>query len=151
LSEEAEQGDPYHRAISLLARREHSAHELEHKLRNKGFAPAKVAECIARLQHERLQSDLRYAESYVHMRVGRGYGPLRIRSELHERGVAEEYMDSALAEYAGQWSSFAEQARCKRFGNALPRDFQERARQARFLQYRGFATEHFRNVFTGDE
>jgi regulatory protein len=146
-----QQDDPYPRAIALLAQREHSARELERKLYDKGFAADMVAECIARLQQERLQSDGRYAESYVHMRAGKGYGPLRIRAELAERGVTDEFITSPLEEMDGQWSELAEQARRKRFGNKLPKDFQERARQARFLQYRGFATEHFRNVFNGDE
>jgi len=146
-----QQDDPYPRAMALLAQREHSARELERKLCDKGFSPALVAECIARLQQERLQSDVRYAESYVHMRTGKGYGPLRIRAELAERGVADEFIAPPLEEMTGQWAELAEQARRKRFGNRLPKDFQERARQARFLQYRGFATEHFRNVFSGDE
>ncbi|GAB4290635.1 MAG: recombination regulator RecX [Thiohalomonadaceae bacterium] len=146
-----QQDDPYPRAIALLAQREHSARELERKLCDKGFPFERVAECIARLQQERLQSDARYAESYVRMRAGKGYGPLRIRAELAERGVADAFMAPPLEEMDGQWSELAEQARRKRFGNKLPKDFQERARQARFLQYRGFATEHFRNVFSGDE
>ncbi|WP_127476329.1 regulatory protein RecX [Sulfurivermis fontis] len=146
-----QQDDPYPRAIALLAQREHSARELERKLCDKGFPSGRVAECIARLQQERLQSDARYAESYVHLRAGKGYGPLRIRAELAERGVADEFIAPPLEEMDGQWSELAEQARRKRFGNKLPQDFQERARQARFLQYRGFATEHFRHVFSGDE
>ncbi len=143
--------DPYPRAIALLAQREHSARELERKLRDKGFDGGLVADCIARLQQERLQSDARYAESYVHMRSGKGYGPLRIRAELAERGVADEFTAPPLDELSGRWPELAEEARRKRFGSKLPGDFQERARQARFLQYRGFATEHFRNVFNGDE
>lgn len=146
-----QQDDPYPRAMALLAQREHSARELERKLRDKGYAPELIAACMARLQQERLQSDARYAESYVHMRAGKGYGPLRIRAELAERGVTDEFIAPPLEEMDGQWSELAEQARRKRFGSKLPKDFQERARQARFLQYRGFATEHFRKVFNGDE
>jgi len=36
--------------------------------------------------------------------------------------------------------------RSKRFGDAMPEDFKERARQARFLQYRGFTSEQIREV-----
>jgi regulatory protein len=146
-----QQEDPYPVAIALLARREHSARELERKLRDRGFAGEVICGCIARLQQERLQSDARYAESYVLMRAGKGYGPLRIRVELAERGVADEFIAPPLDEMDGQWQALAEEARRKRFGSKLPGEFQERARQARFLQYRGFATDHFRNVFSGDE
>lgn len=143
--------DPYPVAIALLARREHGARELARKLRDKAFDAEAVAACIARLQQERLQSDARYAESYVRMRSGKGCGPLRIRAELAERGVGDEFIEPPLDELAGQWPELAERARRKRFGSKLPKDFAERARQARFLQYRGFASEHFRKVFNGDE
>jgi regulatory protein len=38
----------------------------------------------------------------------------------------------------------AREARRKRFGSAGPADFRERARQGRFLQYRGFSSEQIR-------
>lgn len=137
--------------MSLLARREHSATELARKLCDRGFDGERVAECICQLQQEGLQSDGRFAGSYVYMRVNRGYGPLRIRSELAERGVSEESVTEALAEFDGEWAGLAEQARCKRFGRKKPVTYEERARQARFLQYRGFTTEHFRTIFAGSE
>ena len=34
--------------------------------------------------------------------------------------------------------------RRKRFGAEVPRDYRERARQARFLEYRGFASSQIR-------
>jgi regulatory protein len=34
--------------------------------------------------------------------------------------------------------------RAKRFGPGIPRDYAERARQARFLQYRGFDSAEIR-------
>jgi regulatory protein len=44
----------------------------------------------------------------------------------------------------------AETARHKRFGAPLPQDFAGRARQARFLQQRGFSAEQIRQVFKKD-
>jgi regulatory protein len=41
-------------------------------------------------------------------------------------------------------------ARRKRFGAELPGDMQERARQARFLQQRGFSMEDIRKALKGD-
>jgi regulatory protein len=41
--------------------------------------------------------------------------------------------------------------RHKRFGSELPEDFKERARQARFLQYRGFTTDQINHALAGDD
>ena len=49
--------------------------------------------------------------------------------------------------------SLARAARARKFGPDLPKDWKERSKQARFLQYRGFSTDHIRAVlegFTGD-
>lgn len=145
------QDDPYPLAIKLLARREHSVRELERKLCDKGFEATAIRECIARLQQERLQSDERFTEVYVSSRAARGYGPVRIRAELAERGVADEIAQHHLDVAAEQWRQLADGVRRKRFGSRLPQDYQERARQARFLQYRGFASEQIRSLFNDDD
>jgi regulatory protein len=45
--------------------------------------------------------------------------------------------------------SLARAARARKFGAELPKDWKERSRQARFLQYRGFSTDHIRAVLEG--
>ena len=45
--------------------------------------------------------------------------------------------------------SLARAARARKFGSELPKDWKERSRQARFLQYRGFSTDHIRAVLEG--
>jgi regulatory protein len=64
--------------------------------------------------------------------------------ELRERGVAETDIEEALATAGEDWAAVAREARRKRFGAAGPADFRERARQGRFLQYRGFSSEQIR-------
>ena len=80
----------------MLARREHSAFAVRRKLQQKGIAESDIVEAIERLQKEGLLSDQRYAESYINMRRGKGYGPLRIALELRERGVAESDFGSGF-------------------------------------------------------
>lgn len=142
-----EPGNPLPTALKLLARREHSLRELERKLRQKGFEPQAIQDCLAALEQQRLQSDERFAESYVAARMARGYGPQRIRVELAERGVGDDEIEQQLALTKGEWQARAQEVRRKRFGSELPQDYQERARQARFLQYRGFTSEQIRRVF----
>jgi regulatory protein len=48
------------------------------------------------------------------------------------------------------WLETIRAVRRKRFGPDLPREYAERARQARFLQYRGFDSEQIRSALELD-
>jgi len=137
--------------MDLLARREHSRRELQGKLLQRGFEPGLIEQVIAELAAEGLQSDLRFAEAYLQQRYERGYGPLRIRQELQQRGITEDLLEDGLQAYAEAWSARAWQVRCKRFGDELPGDLRERARQSRFLQYRGFSGAQIRRALDGKQ
>jgi regulatory protein len=128
---------PRRQALDLLARREHSRLELERKLAARDYEPELIGETLDQLQRENLQSDERFAESFVQARAARGQGPVRIRMELAERGVSGA--DACLREAGLDWAALARETRIKRFGKAVPGDFKEKARQMRFLQYRGFS------------
>jgi regulatory protein len=69
---------------------------------------------------------------------------VRIRVELRERGVAEGDIEEGLQAADEDWAGIARETRRKRFGLSPPGDYRERARQARFLQYRGFSAEQVR-------
>jgi regulatory protein len=135
--------------MRLLARREHSCLELQHKLEGRGFAAGEVAEVLASLAAERLQSDERFAEAYVYFRSSRGRGPVRIRAELRERGIGDELISRYLSMTGNEWQVRAAAERQKRFGDELPQEWKERSRQARFLQNRGFSSEQIRVVLDG--
>ncbi len=127
------------RAMDLLARREHSRVELTRKLRARGFDTAVLGAALDGLEQDGLLADHRFAESFIRTRAGKGQGPVRIRAELATRGVAAA--DELVRDSGVDWSGMAVQTRCKRFGPAAPDSFQERARQARFLHYRGFESD----------
>ncbi|MBT8092507.1 MAG: RecX family transcriptional regulator, partial [Gammaproteobacteria bacterium] len=42
---------------------------------------------------------------------------------------------------AVDWTEMAREIRARKFGRARPADFKDKARQMRFLQYRGFESE----------
>jgi len=125
-------------AVNLLARREHSRHELRRKLAARHLAGNLVDEVLEGLEQRGLLSDARFVENYVMQRVRKGYGPLRIRVELAERGVAGEavgdYLDQGLIDWAEQLDEVA----ARRFGAQAAGDARELARRARFLEQRGF-------------
>jgi regulatory protein len=132
----------------LVARREYSTAEASAALLRKGYDAAVVAAPIAEMQQERLFDDGRYAESLVRMLTGRGQGPQRVRHALVEAGISAESAAVAL-EAAPDWMLLAADVRRRKFGARIPHDWPGRARQMRFLQYRGFSKDHIASALGG--
>ena len=126
------------KAMDLLARREHARAELERKLAAAGFDNDVTADTLDRLADEGLQSDRRFVEAFVHSRIRQGKGPLRIHADLGQQGVPAELVDDVVGAAGADWFALAREARVKKFGRPLPVEFKDKARQMRFLQYRGF-------------
>ncbi len=140
------------KAMDLLARREHSFYELYRKLRvrypDEGLEGL-LEEAIQRLADEGLQSDERFAESYLRLRVGAGFGPQRIRMELRDRGI-EDGLISRVVEHSGEdWLLRACEVYEKKLGNDPVNERRELAKRQRFLHYRGFSPELIRQVVDG--
>ena len=135
-------------AIRLLTRREHSCQELQQKLKNRGFADSLIEQITDDLKKEGLLSDARYAESYLRSRKNKGYGPIRIQQELKQRGASDEVIASTVFEDDEEWFELARKVREKRFGKALPENIADRAKQQRFLQYRGFNHQQLKHALT---
>lgn len=134
-------------AMNYLARREHGARELAAKLMAKGYEAGPVAEALAGLVADNLQSDARFAEAFVHSRYQRGTGPQKIRAELQARGLDEGLIDDCISQYDDQWQSLVSAVRERKYGAGQPADFRERSRQMRFLQQRGFTAEQISRAF----
>lgn len=132
-------------ALRLLADREHSLAELQRKLGMRGYAAVEVESVLADLAERGLQSDRRYAESYITQRTERGYGPLRIRAELQDRGVKPDIIATTLDECDGLWTEQLRSVAQSRFGARDKLDQRELARRARFLQRRGFTADTIRH------
>ena len=129
-------------AIALLARRDFTCRELRERLSEQGFKEATAASVVAELARELILDDGRCAQSYVAYHAARGHGPVRIAAELRRRGIAADLIDTALAT-GPDWSALAGKVRRAKFGPP-PSSWAQRARQARFLQYRGFSADHIR-------
>lgn len=128
--------------MDCLARREHSFHELQEKLRNKcpGAGMTEIRDALTRLRDENLQSDERFAEAYVRYRQNRGYGYLHIRQELQRRGIPEMLIARMLDPEDERWELILNDLVLRRSFPAISivpggREYQ---RLARFLQGRGF-------------
>jgi regulatory protein len=135
------------KAIGLLARREHSRAELARKLAADG-TDEDIANVLAQLESEGLLSDARAAAAYVRAHAAR-FGAARLRQDLRARGLDPDLAASEVEKLDGE----LDRARAvwqKKYG-APPADAKEWARQARFLQGRGFSTDIIRRLLKGVE
>jgi len=132
------------RALNYLSRREHSRRELQHKLA--GFAEEgdDLEALLDDFQRRGWLSDERFAEQVVHSRKGR-YGSLKVAHELREKGVSETLADQAVSELADTDLANA-RAICRRKYGGPPENREEWAKQARFLQSRGFGFDVIKRV-----
>jgi len=127
-------------ALRYLGRREYACRELARKLSQRGV-PSDTAEAVvAELAAENLVSDARYAEARARERVGKGYGPARIRAELRSRGVPDSDTEAALAPFDDQWHELARAWAARRHRGEL--DEKARARLYRAGMNRGFSHDH---------
>ncbi|MGH8140675.1 MAG: regulatory protein RecX [Steroidobacteraceae bacterium] len=136
-------------AVALLARRDFASGELQRKLEQQGFEAPVAAATVALLAGEGALNDSRYAENYVTYHAGRGQGPRRIGADLKALGLPEELIGAALAG-GPDWRALAREVRVRKFGPGEPADWAQKARQARFLQYRGFSSDHIRLALGAD-
>jgi regulatory protein len=130
------------RAVKLLARREHTRSELARKLAAHG-TPEEIDTVLNQLATTGLQSDSRFTESYLRSQAAR-LGAARLRQALRTKGVSTEVVDTHIVDLPDE----LERARViwqKKF-SAPPADARQWARQARFLQGRGFPVEIIRKL-----
>ena len=135
------------RAVNLLARREHSQTELRTKLLKAEFDINEINDVLDKLAAKDIQSDVRFAENYIRYRAQRGFGSQKINLELKERGLNKQTIVNAIEESEIDWFDLAISARRKRFGEQAPDNLKDRAKQQRFLQYRGFTHEQINESF----
>jgi regulatory protein len=56
-------------------------------------------------------------------------------------------IESSLGTDEFDWKTVAASVRQRKFGEAVPAEYPLRAKQMRFLQYRGFSTDQIRAAF----
>ena len=134
------------RALQCLTRRDYSRADLRARLAAHAESAEELEAVLVALQAERLLSDHRYASQRVVARAAR-YGNGRLRQELRQHGVSDGDIEAALPE-AGDEGERCRSIWAKKFGRP-PASAEERAKQMRFLQYRGFSSEAIRQALRG--
>ena len=89
-----------------------------------------------------MQSDERFTETYVHTRTQKGYGPIWISRSLRiEKGISNALISKYVQENDPEWVALARTIITKKYGIEAPQNYQQKTRQAKFLQSRGFSSE----------
>lgn len=158
-------------AFYYLGRREHSQKELREKLLAKECDADAVEALLQEFIEEGYQSDERMTSALIKDSIGKKHGTIRIYQTLKKHGlttiksasqintwieehsdffndllindVEEETQTAAITEenYEVDWLAQAVEARVRKYGDSIPTDPKEKARQLRFLQYRGFGAD----------
>tara|TARA_B100000497_G_C7420554_1_gene263983 strand:- start:144 stop:605 length:462 start_codon:yes stop_codon:yes gene_type:complete len=132
-----------YRAMSLLARREHSFDDLLQKLFKIFPDESKlIYDVMIDLRDLNLQSDLRFAEMLAATRIRKGYGPDRIVAELKNYKVSNDIMVKVVTECGVDWFELAKEVLIKKYGYSASSVFSEKVKINNFLKYRGFKSEH---------
>ena len=143
-------------AFYYLSNRELSRYELRQKLLAKDCDPVAVDALIEEFADKGYQSDERCAAMLIRESIRKGRGKIHIRQALKSAHITlpdsldalieQARIDSltdgtALADDDGEevdWLRLAVEARTRKYGDSIPTTPKEKARQLRFLQYRGF-------------
>ncbi len=137
------------RALNYLSRREHSRAELEHKLARFAEDEAELVTVLDELQARGWLSEQRFVEQVMNVRRGK-FGSRRLVHELREKGVSAAAIETAAAQYREQDLAAARAVWQRKYGH-VARDAQERAKQMRFLQSRGFDMDVIGKVVQGGD
>lgn len=122
--------------FALLAKRDYSQGELQNKLLPLAANPLEVAALLEELVLRDYQSDQRVAEQTLHSQLRQGKGWAQIQQKLKQKQLDPELVATELADV--DWLAQAYALKCRKFGSAVEIDAKRKAKQVRFLQYRGF-------------
>jgi regulatory protein len=133
----------YAQALGLLARREHSAREIERKLARRGITEDERVAAVKAAQTRRYQDDTRFAHALIRKRVAAGYGPRYIEAELRTHDIDPRSVRAELD--AHDWVALARAVVAKRYGSART-SVADRAKVAALLARRGFPAASLRRA-----
>jgi regulatory protein len=134
------------RALEYLGKREYSAMELGNKLKtyadDSDDIPALIADFIAR----GWLSDERFTQQLVRARQVK-FGSAKVAHELREKGVSDDLIADAVSDIKENELENATEVWRKKF-KQVASDRNEWAKQARFLQSRGFGFDTIKKVLS---
>jgi len=137
------------RALEYLGKREYSYMELGQKLKAYADEDDNIPALLEDFKARGWLSDARFTEQIVHARQSK-FGSAKIAHELREKGVADELIADAIEQVKDNELENATEVWRKKFKSS-PKSREEWAKQARFLQSRGFGFDMIKKVLNAAE
>lgn len=134
------------RALEYLGKREYSATELGQKLKTYANETDDIPTLIADFKARGWLSDARFTKQLVRSRQVK-FGSAKVAYELKEKGVAEELIAEAVSDIKENELEHATEVWRKKFKQPAA-NRNEWAKQARFLQSRGFGFDIIKKVLS---
>jgi regulatory protein len=103
------------------------------------------------LEEQGYLNDERFVQEYINSRKRKGFGPLRIKAELQERGLSSELIARYIEEQDSEWFQLMQKAATGKTGDFTEPSHKSQQKIARFLGYRGFPTSMIRRYLWDDE
>ena len=123
-------------AFAVLTRKEYSKAELIEKLALYAESRDEVITLVDELAAQHYQSDQRVAEIMLSSQKRKGKGPNRIKMALKTKKIDSGLIAEELKET--DWVLQAYELKVRKYGTEVTKDPKIKAKQIRFLMYRGF-------------
>ena len=136
-------------AFAVLTRREYSKADLIEKLGLYAMDRDEVLKLVDELARENYQSDQRVAEIMLSSQKRKGKGPNRIKLALKSKKIDASLIQEELKET--DWNEQAYQLKVKKYGAKVEKEPKLKAKQIRFLMYRGFEMDAIIKAITRKE
>lgn len=136
-------------AFAVLTRKEYSKSELVEKLALYATHRDEVLKLVEELVKENYQSDQRMAETMLSSQKRKGKGPNRIKLALKSKKIDSSLIQEELKET--DWNEQAYQLKVKKYGTQVEKEAKLKAKQIRFLMYRGFEMDAIIKAITRKE
>lgn len=123
-------------AFAVLTRKEYSKAELIEKLALYAESRDEVIALVDELAAQHYQSDQRVAEIMLSSQKRKGKGPNQIKMKLKSKKIDSSLIADELKET--NWTQQAYELKVRKYGFEVTKDPKIKAKQIRFLMYRGF-------------
>lgn len=138
----------YDYAITLLAKKDFSSGSLIHLLSKLTEKEEYIANVIQKLSNSNHLNDTRLVTMLIDKQIKKLHGPTRIKQEIRQKGFPQTLIEQKIEESGIDWYSMAKEARIKKFSDTPPSDQKEKAKQIRYLQYKGFSMDMIFETFS---
>jgi regulatory protein len=143
---QAQQKSLRQRALEYLGKREYSMVELGQKLKTYADESDDIPALLADFKAKGWLSDTRFTAQLINARKVK-FGSVKVANELKEKGIADDLIADAVSEIKENELEHATEVWRKKF-KAIATDRNEWAKQARFLQSRGFGFDTIKKVLS---